>query len=365
MKVVLSEETKMAWNSECGCQWECCTSSAKTKINSKHFWESLNDMKNKDYTFQPTNRFIFEKLIHLNNDDEHQTTLSIGLDPENEFHVAGRLEVRKSTSSLFMNFKQLKNLLNFLKDYEDHILQTLPVKDTYSKYCLLLHQRQARILELCMHGWSVNIDEDSLKTMCRMRLHIQRLISSLEIQAEKCERLFFKLLSHFCYRKTVQDSFDLAETYYKQGFFEELITFHCDCLDKQFIVEIALHFDKWFELCISYFIDTMMLYESQRLQTYSSIEWPHNKGVVSIEKLAKSGLFYVGTSDNVQCAFCGIVLHNWKPNDDPVLDHFKYMSSCRFLKNPILTPNVSDVGKINELKALLSILDKESIDEVD
>lgn len=362
----------MSWlknilKSEYECQWQCCLSSANTKINRMEFWNSVHRMKECDYTFRPTKTFIFEKIIHLNNDDDHQSTLSIGLDPQNEFCVAGCLKVEKSSSVLMMNSKQLKNILDFLKDNESNILQTIPIKNTYEKYGLMLKQKHVRILELCMHGWSINIDEDSLKRMCRMRLHIQRIIPSFETQSENCEILFFKLLSHFYFGKTVQEASDLVEIDYKQDFFEEIISFHCDCLDKQFIMEIALHFEQWFVQCLDLFIDGMMLYESQRLQTYSSADWPHDEETISTEKLAKSGLFYVGTSDNVQCAFCGLILHKWKPSDDPILDHFKYKPKCKFLKNHERSLNVSDVGKPSELGKLLSALnyEGESCDEVD
>lgn len=303
---------KMSWlknflKPEYDCRLPCCLSSVGTKINRIYFWNNIHRMKKSDYTFRPTKTLIFEKFIHLNNVDEHESTLSIGLNPENEFHVAGCLQVKKSSSALMMNSKQLKNMLQFLEDYESHILQTLPIKDTYEKYCLMLNQKQSRILELCMNGWSINIDEDSLKSMCRMRLHIERMISSLEMQSENCETHFFKLLSHFFYGKTVQKASDLIETDCKQDFFEELISQRCECLDKQLLMEIALHFEQWFARCLDIFIDAMMLYESQRLHTYSS-NWPHDKDVISIEKLAKCGFYYIGTSDYVQCAFCGLTL---------------------------------------------------------
>lgn len=351
-----------------GCAWHCCYSTAETKIDRKLFWRKLQHIKDSESKFHSTKTFIFEKMIHLNKDAENSSMLTIGLDPENEFKIAGRLEIKKCSTPLVMNFKQLRNFLNFLKDHQRNILLTLPVTNEYHKYGLLLHQTQASIFEICMHTNSLNIDEESLKIMCRMRLHIQRLISSLEMQSEKCETQFFKLLSHFYYGKTIQKSCDLAEDdYYKQGFFEDLISYHCDCIDKQIIIEFALHFEQWFAQCIPYFIDCLMLYESQRLRTFSSKEWTHCRKMISVEKLAKCGLFFIGITDKVQCAFCGLVLHKWEHNDNPILDHYKYKPKCIFLTRNKSCLNISDVGKPHEVEKLLSILNAEEMgyDEVD
>lgn len=201
--------------------------------------------------------------------------------------------------------------------------------------------------------------------LCRMRLHIERLTSTLEQESKKCEILYFKLLSHFYYGKTVEEACNLVETNYKQGFFEEVISFHCDCLDKSFIMEIALHFEQWFSKCVPYFIDTVMLHESERLRTYLSDEWPHDREIFSVGKLAKSGLYYIGTSDNVKCALCDLILHRWEPDDDPIFDHFKYKPRCPLLRNHETSMNVSDVGKQSDLQELMSVLKSETEEEED
>lgn len=348
------------------CEWKCCKMSVDAKINRKFFWENMSEMNERDFTFLSSNRFIFEKVVHLKN----KGTLRIGIDPENEFNIAGCLEVKSNEPSLIMNPKQLEKLFEFLTDNESYFLNSLPFDDMKAKYDLLLHQTKARDFDLYIDGYSTSIDEDSLKIICRMRLHIERWISNLENVSMNCETLFFKLLSHFCYSKTVKETCDLVETDYTQSFFEEIISFHCACLDKSFIIEIALHFEKWFSRCIPNFINTVMLYESERLRTFSSDQWPHDREVIDVQKLAKSGLYYVGTSDHVQCTFCNLVLHKWGPDDNPILDHFKYKPRCQFLINPVKSLNISDVGKQSDLEEMLSILkkkdrEKESFDEVD
>lgn len=358
-------------NCDIPCKWECCstTTSVINNLNRDYFWKSLQSMKKRTYTFQPSNAFVYEKIIYLNNERNVRSIFSIGLDPENEFAVAGLLEIKKTGDTLSLNHKQLNGLLEFLNDYEKLILRSLPVSNTQTKYGLSIHQSQARIYEIYIRGWSINIDEDSLKTLCRMREHIRRLILSLEKMSKNCEVLFLKMLSHFYYGKTVTEAFDLAQINYRQQFFEELIDFHCNCLDKMFIMEIATKFDSWFGICVRYFIATLMLNESARLQTFSSKDWPYGKEYIAVESLAKSGLYYTGSLDNSACAFCGLILHEWESDDNPVRDHYKYKPNCPFLQNHEETPNVCDVGKQNELVELLSILNKEKetrgVDEVD
>lgn len=364
---------KMSWFQqflkENPCDWECCEISASKKVNRKHFWDSLNVMKKREHTLRSSNILISEKVIHLNDKYNHQSTLTIGLDPENEFKLGARLEMKKTESILMMNSGQLQKIFDFLGDHEKSISQTLPVKGTHEKYGLRIYQTQGRIFDLNMNGWNISIDEDSLKYLCRMKFHIQRLISSLEKQTEELETLYFKLLSHFCYGKTVEESCDLAETDYCRGFFEEITNFHCECLDKPFIIEIALHLEKWFSICVPFFINAVNTYESERLQTFSTGQWPHNREVVDIEKMAKSGLYYIGSSDKTKCTFCGLVLHEWEQDDDPVSDHFKFRPRCSFLRNPENSSNISDVVSQNELGKLLTSLrsniEEESYDEID
>ena len=53
-----------------------------------------------------------------------------------------------------------------------------------------------------------------------------------------------------------------------------------------------------------------------RLKSFNDRLWPislHQNEVT----LAKAGLFYSGNGDIVICAFCGIHLYRWLPNDDP------------------------------------------------
>lgn len=345
------------------CEWKCCEQSSDLKVNPYNFWKNVREMKRTKYLFCSSDLFIFEKVIYSNLKYNNKSVLTIGLDPEDGFTVAGRIEIKRTESSLLMNSKQLQNFLEFLKNHESHISQTLPsIKQTDEKNNLRIYQTQGRVFELTMKGRSIDIDEDSLKYLCRMRSHIQRMISSLEEQTIGCEMLFFKLLNHFYYKKTIKEALNMTETDNSE-FFDNIIRFHCECIDKSFITEIALHFENWFSTCIPFFIDAVMTYESERLLTFSSDQWPHEDSVVNIKKMAKSGLYYVGTGDFVQCAFCNIELYKWQPGDDPVEDHFKYKPRCPFLINHRKTHNTSDLGNPNEVSDLLEYLKEKTVED--
>lgn len=57
-----------------------------------------------------------------------------------------------------------------------------------------------------------------------------------------------------------------------------------------------------------------------RLKTFSDRFWPisyyQNESI-----MAKAGFFYSGLGDLVKCAYCGVCLHQWQPDDDPISEH--------------------------------------------
>ena len=69
----------------------------------------------------------------------------------------------------------------------------------------------------------------------------------------------------------------------------------------------------------------------KRLNTYFERFWP-----VSIRQngmmMAKAGFFYRGFGDIVTCSFCGVSLHKWLQNDDPVAEHRKFNENCKFIR---------------------------------
>ena len=77
-----------------------------------------------------------------------------------------------------------------------------------------------------------------------------------------------------------------------------------------------------------------MVEEQQRRRTFDTFPWPFSPSthpLVQPDRLAKAGFFRVdGESDRTVCAFCGITLSCWEPDDDPFIEHRKHKLSCPF-----------------------------------
>lgn len=69
--------------------------------------------------------------------------------------------------------------------------------------------------------------------------------------------------------------------------------------------------------------------ESARLKTFAT--WPKQMRPKP-EELAKCGFFYEGVSDTCRCFFCGLLVHNWETDDDPIEEHFRHKPSCHFVE---------------------------------
>ena len=65
----------------------------------------------------------------------------------------------------------------------------------------------------------------------------------------------------------------------------------------------------------------------RRRQTFAL--WNH---FLNPDVLVKSGLFYLGGRDMVQCFHCGVLLHSWKLADNPDMEHLKHSPTCQFIK---------------------------------
>ncbi|NXO02953.1 BIR7B protein, partial [Rhinopomastus cyanomelas] len=78
--------------------------------------------------------------------------------------------------------------------------------------------------------------------------------------------------------------------------------------------------------CVLY--ESRMRSEARRLRTF--YEWPSTSPVSALD-LVKAGFFFVGPRDAVQCFCCGVVLDSWESGDCPIVEHKKYLPSCRFV----------------------------------
>lgn len=68
--------------------------------------------------------------------------------------------------------------------------------------------------------------------------------------------------------------------------------------------------------------------ESARLQSYSN--WPLE--YMEPARMAAAGLYYTGRGDQARCFECGITIGEWEEGDNPMSDHRRYQSNCRFVR---------------------------------
>ena len=57
------------------------------------------------------------------------------------------------------------------------------------------------------------------------------------------------------------------------------------------------------------------------------------------ELMAKSGFFYYGGMDTVQCFTCGLKLHLWEHFDIPDLEHLIHSPECSFIRHKLYNNN--------------------------
>lgn len=97
----------------------------------------------------------------------------------------------------------------------------------------------------------------------------------------------------------------------------------------------------------------LMNSEENRLKTFD--KWPYVYNLFLKSKdLAKSGLFYLGVDDEVQCNFCNVHLYKWdRWEDDIVFEHYRHSPACMFLKKPESTRNIP-IEPVENLYKLLA-----------
>jgi len=72
-----------------------------------------------------------------------------------------------------------------------------------------------------------------------------------------------------------------------------------------------------------------------RLETFKD-KWPKYLAGPTPEALARSGFFYMGEGDKVQCFSCGKRLYQWEPADSADIEHIRWSPHCQFL--PLVAP---------------------------
>lgn len=346
------------------CAWKCCGTNENNTINVKKFGHNICSQSK---SFNPM-YLIGERNFYLNAKNEMK--LKIGASPQHFFEVFARFE-SPMKNSVLLKSDELQSLLTFLTkhfnvddtwnpphEFNKHQLVTPDMK-----YVIELKPAELRTFSLRIGRKYLTIDEESLNSLLQKKSFIENYISVLETKRRSHESMLFNLASHFCYEnKTYKEATDFSHSkYYVHHFFDEIINFHCDCIEKSFVIEIGSNMLEWFSKCVSLFVKTLMLNEVDRLKSFSSTDWPHDKKYINVKNLAKSGLYYRGERDVVACVFCNVQLHDWKFDDNPILDHQKYSPKCIFLAAPKQTSNVP-IGDDKKIQQLFSVLPKQTAD---
>lgn len=68
--------------------------------------------------------------------------------------------------------------------------------------------------------------------------------------------------------------------------------------------------------------------EQTRLASFTG--WP-TQMKQKPDALAQSGFFYLGQGDKVKCFYCGGILWDWDPSDEPNTEHAKWFPKCPWL----------------------------------
>ncbi|XP_023022301.2 death-associated inhibitor of apoptosis 2 [Leptinotarsa decemlineata] len=80
-----------------------------------------------------------------------------------------------------------------------------------------------------------------------------------------------------------------------------------------------------------------------RLATFDN--WPIPL-IVTPERLANAGFYYLKEGDNTKCAFCKGVVRAWEPGDDPDLEHVRHFPNCQFVIN-VIAPRLTNADGSN------------------
>lgn len=342
------------------CVWKCCEMKKLDSIIVKKFGQNVRTQMN----IFSSLFLISEQKIYLN--EKNHTLLKIGCSPQQFFEVFARFET-DSKYSVALTSNELSDLIEFVctnfdekktwKSEYAHISKFKPGM----KHVVDLKPTESRLFSLRIGKKYLTIDEEAIYAILRKSSYIKKYILLLEQKRKSCEIMFMQLMSHFCLdNKSLKHQTDFSQSKcYMKLFFEMILNVHCNCIERSFVLEIAANFTEWFSKCIPIYIKTIMLNEVNRLESFSSNEWPHDKKLISVKKLAKSGLFYTGERDVVACAFCNVQLHEWNVDDNPILDHYKYSPKCLFLMDPKRSLNIP-IGDDNKIDELLSIIPKEN-----
>lgn len=91
--------------------WKCCEYNDAPKINSFYFWEKIKSKcTNQIIPF----KLINEKTLYL--EDDFDSILTIGINPQARFTIGARLEIRSMNNILYLRDNTLLRLLECINE---------------------------------------------------------------------------------------------------------------------------------------------------------------------------------------------------------------------------------------------------------
>lgn len=343
----------------CMCLWNCYAKDQKELINFKYFWgkvcyDECGIREKRKSLSEHIQKTYFAKNLILNA-DENNYIFTIGIDPVKKFEIVMRLEnenngvyVEMNTSEVDQLFVLLhQNLLsNIMYPTAEKVTESSQKNNTVS---VKLYQHNS--YKLCVNNRIIIITMKGMLKLMEFESTIKILLKNYEMRAILCGNTVFRLLKVCCevlqkknrnkkyyaydgiHTKNTDASLilrqhirDFVKDINLSEILDELMKSPCDCLSTTFIIDTKINFEKLISLWIAAYYETRLLSEAIRIETFKRNNWPHK--FIDIPTLAKTGFFYIGPFDSVQCVFCKLILLEWNEDETPVGEHKKYSPFC-------------------------------------
>lgn len=338
----------------CVCLWNKLSKEKSSLINYKYFWGKASydecGMLEKLKPLSHQIRKMYCPQILIFTADENNYIFTIGINPIEKFEVLVRLEHENTGVYIEMNTNDVQQLFVILHQtfLANLTYPSIITVDANSKKMdmQLFHHKTYR---LCIGNKKIFISMDVLLKIMESETCIKIILKKYETKSNLYGKTVFKLLKLCCHNiqntnilgnKTNKKDVDsnLLPTYNRKmmeklklsDILDELMRSPCDCLSTTFVIETKVHFEDLILSWIGPYYETRLLSEAIRINTFEKT-WTLN--YIDPKILAKSGFFYVGPFDRVQCVFCKTALEKWKPNDDVMGEHKRFAPMCPLLQS--------------------------------
>lgn len=339
------------------CTWNRCPRDQKSLIDFNYFWSKVCY---DECGFHPVKKSLCDQIQQMYftknfvvRAGENKYMLTIGIDPVEKFEILVRLEHDGSGVYVDMNTMELQQLFTLLKreSRADIIYPTSDAVKNITASTITLTSYQYNTYKLCVKGGKILLSWDGISKLLEIENYIRTILKNYEIRAVACANTVFKFLKLCCERlhgknenrkfnyfneKFVKNAMMLkinvsamVEDINLSSIFEELLCAPCDCLSTSIIVETKIHFENLMKRWIAAYYETRLLSESIRAETFKS-KWPQNG--IDPKSLAKTGFFYIGPLDRVQCVFCKLTFEKWESNDTAAGEHKFFSPKCPLMQ---------------------------------